>query len=61
MAEAKSITEAMQIQSDYVREQSECSMNNARSAFEYTRDVLVENGEALRENATKMWQGEKAA
>ena len=61
LAEAKSISDAMQIQSEYVREQSNCSMNNARSAFEYVRDVVTENGEAMRDTATKMWRSEKAA
>jgi len=61
LAEAKSLSEAMQIQSDYVREQSNCSMENARSAFEYVRDVVTENGETLRTNATKMMRGDKAA
>ena len=61
MAEAKSLSEAMQIQSDYVREQSNCSLENARSAFEYMRDVVSENGEALRDTATKMWRNDKAA
>ena len=61
MAEAKSISEAVQIQGDYVREQSECSLNNARSAAEYVRDVVAENGEALRDTASKMWKSDKAA
>lgn len=61
MAEAKSISEAMQIQSDYVREQSNCSMENARNAFEYVRDVVTENGEALRETATGMLKSDKGA
>jgi hypothetical protein len=61
LAEAKSISEAMQIQADYVREQSNCSMENARNAFEYVRDVVTENGEALRETATGMLKGDKKA
>lgn len=61
LAEAKTFSEALQIQTDYVREQSQCSLDNARSAVAYVRDVVTENGEALRNNATKMWQGSKAA
>ena len=61
LADAKSLSDAIQIQSDYVREQSNCSINNARSAFEYVRDVVTENGEALRDNAMKMWRSDKAA
>ncbi|MEX0282577.1 MAG: phasin family protein [Arenibacterium sp.] len=58
---AKSISEAMQIQSDYVREQSNCSMENARNAFEYVRDVVTENGEALRDTATGMLKSDKGS
>lgn len=61
LAGAKSISDAMQIQTDYVREQTTCSVNNARSAMEYVRDVVAENGEMVRENATKMWKNDKAA
>jgi hypothetical protein len=61
LAEAKSISDAMQIQNEYVREQSTCSMNNARSAFEYVRSVVTENGEAMRDTASKMWRTDKAA
>lgn len=61
LAEAKSLSDAMQIQSEYVREQSTCSMNNARSAFDYVRSVVTENGEAMRDTATKMWNTNKAA
>ena len=61
LADAKSLSEAMEIQSTYVREQSTCSMNNARSAMEYMRDVVTEGGETLRDNATKMWKSDKAA
>ena len=61
MAEVKSLSEAMEIQTEYVREQTQCSMNNARSAFEYVRDVVTENGEVLRDNASKMWKNDKAA
>ena len=61
LAGAKSFAEAIEIQSDYVREQLACSMNNARSAFEYVRDVVSENGEMLRDNASKMWKSDKAA
>ncbi|MEX0280572.1 MAG: phasin family protein [Arenibacterium sp.] len=61
LAGAKSISEALQIQSDYVREQSSCSLENARSAFEYVRDVVTENGEALRDTATGFLKNDKAA
>ena len=44
LAEAKSLKEAIDVQTTYVREQSTCSMNNARAAFDYVRDVVAENG-----------------
>ena len=61
LAEAKSISDALKIQQDYVREQTTCSLNNARSAFEYVREVAAENGEAIRENATKLWKSDSKA
>ena len=54
LAGAKSLKDAMDVQTTYVREQSECSMNNARAAFEYVREVATENGEAIRDTATCM-------
>lgn len=61
LAESKSLSEAMQVQSDYVREQSTCSMNNARAAVEYMRDVVVEGSESVRETATKVWKSTNKA
>ena len=61
LAGAKSLKDAMDVQTTYVREQSECSMNNARAAFEYVREVATENGEAIRDTATSMWKSDKAA
>ena len=61
LAAAKSVKDAMEVQTTYVREQSECSMNNARAAFNYVREVVTENGEALRDTTTKMWKSDKAA
>lgn len=61
LAEAKSLSDAMQIQNDYIREQSTCSINNAKAAMDYVREVVSENGEALRETTTSMWKSDKAA
>ncbi|WP_370399143.1 phasin family protein [Sulfitobacter sp. JB4-11] len=61
LAASKSLSEAMQVQSEYVREQSTCSMNNARAAAEYVREVVAEGSENVRETATKMWKSDKAA
>jgi hypothetical protein len=51
----------MQVQTEYVREQSTCSLNNARAAVEYVREVAAEGTETVRETATKMWKTDKAA
>ncbi len=61
LAEAKSLKDAVDVQTTYLREQSTCSMNNARSAYEYVRDVVAENGEALRDTTANMWKSDKAA
>jgi hypothetical protein len=61
LAAATTLKDAMDVQTTYVREQSACSMNNARAAFDYVRDVATENGEAMRDTANKMWKTGKAA
>lgn len=61
LAESKSLSDAMQVQTEYVREQSTCSLNNARAAVEYVREVAAEGTETVRETATKMWKTDKAA
>lgn len=61
LAEAKSVSDAMQIQADYVRESASRNMENARSAFDYAREVVVENTETLRETASKLVTSNKAA
>ena len=61
LAGAKSLKDAVDVQTTYVRERSECSINNARAAFEYVREVATENGEAIRDTATSMWKSDKAA
>jgi len=61
LATAKSVKDAIDVQTTYVREQSTCSMNNARAAYDYARDVATESGEVLRDTTTKMWKSDKAA
>ena len=61
LAASKSLSEAMRVQNEYVREQSTCSLNNARAAAEYVREVVAEGSENMRETATKMWKSDKAA
>lgn len=59
LAEAKSLSEAQQIQMDYVRAQHDANMENARSAFDYVRETVTENTESLRDTASKVWSGDK--
>ena len=61
LAEAKSVSDAMQIQAEYVRESASRNMENVRSAFDYARDVVTENTETLRETASKLVTTNKAA
>ena len=56
LADAKSVSETIQIQADFVRERSSKTAEDLRSAFEYTRDVVTTNTEALRDNAKQMWK-----
>lgn len=63
LAEAKSVSDAMQIQSDFVREHSAQNMEHARSAYDYVREVAAENMTTVRDGYSKMWpsSGKKAA
>ncbi|NNE52283.1 MAG: hypothetical protein HKN30_07765 [Sulfitobacter sp.] len=56
LAEAKTASEAMKIQADYVREHSAQNMEHIRSAYDYVRDVAAENVGSVREGYAKMWQ-----
>lgn len=55
MADAKSVSDAMKIQSDYVREHSAQNMEHARSAYDYVRDVASDNMTSVRDGYAKMW------
>lgn len=61
LAEAKSLQEAFQIQSDFMRERTSTNMENLRSAFDYVRDVASENAENMRETAAQAMKTEKDA
>lgn len=63
LAEAKSVSEAVKVQSDFVREHSAQNMEHIRSAYDYVREVASENAGSLREGYAKMWpsSGKKAA
>ena len=63
LAEAKSVSEAMEVQTTYVREHTAQNMEHVRSAYDYVRDVASENLTSVREGYAKMWpqSGKKAA
>ncbi|MEL6503813.1 MAG: phasin family protein [Pseudomonadota bacterium] len=62
LANAQSVSEAVRIQSDYVRENTTANINMVRDAAETVRDVTTDGYEMVRENAMKAWPyGKKAA
>lgn len=63
LADAKSVSEAVKIQSEYVREHSAQNLEHVRSAYDYVREVASEGTETLRDGYTKIWStnGKKAA
>jgi hypothetical protein len=61
LADAKSVSEAMQIQSEYVREHTAANVEHVRSAATYARDVVAENTGSLRDAYGKMWPMNKSA
>jgi len=62
LAAAKSVSEAVKIQGDYVRESANANYERAKVAAESTRDVVVSNTSAVREQIASVWPyGKKAA
>ncbi|MEM7519604.1 MAG: phasin family protein [Pseudomonadota bacterium] len=63
MAEVKSLSEAMQVQTDYVREHTAQNMEHVRSAYDYARETASDGMTSVREGYSKMWptSGNKAA
>ncbi|MEM9332055.1 MAG: phasin family protein [Pseudomonadota bacterium] len=62
LAAAKTLSEAAQIQADYVRENTSANVERVRAAVNSTREVVMEGAEVVRENVTKAWPyGKKAA
>ncbi|MDD9908925.1 MAG: phasin family protein [Ahrensia sp.] len=61
LANAQSLTEAVKIQSDYVRENTTANIENIRVAANTTRDVMMDGAAAVRENVAKVWPYGKAA
>jgi len=63
LAEAKTASDAMKIQADYVREHSAQNMEHVRSAYDYVREVAADGTASVREGYSKVWpqSGKKAA
>ncbi len=62
LAGAQSVSEAVRIQSDYVRESTTNNMNRARDAANIAREMVVENTSSMRDQFAKAWPyGQKAA
>ena len=62
LAAAKSLSEAAQIQADFVRENASANIERVRAAVNETRETVMEGAEVVRENASKIWPyGKKAA
>ncbi|MEM7545736.1 MAG: phasin family protein [Pseudomonadota bacterium] len=61
VAQAKSLSEAAQIQVDFVRENTTANYDRARAAFDATRDVVTEGYNSIREGASDMMPSTKKA
>ena len=61
LAEARSISEATQIQADFVRESTQANVDQLRTAFEGARDMVSEAASNMRDEASKMWNTESKA
>ena len=62
LSAAKSLSEAAQIQTDFIRESTTANIDRVRDAVNTSREVVMEGVEVVREGATKAWPyGKKAA
>ena len=61
LANAQSFTDAVRIQSDYVRENTTANIESARTAVNVTRDVVMDGANSVRESVGKAWPYGKAA
>ncbi len=61
VAQAKSLTEAAQIQVDFVRENASANFDRARTAFDATRDVVTEGYKTIRDGAADLMPAAKKA
>ena len=61
LAEAKSVSEAVKVQTEYVRENTQANVERARTAFGATRDVMVDGYQQVRDTARDAWPMNRAA
>lgn len=62
VAAAESVSEALKIQADFVRENTTANFERVRDAANTSREMFVDGAAAIRENAEKVWPyGNKAA
>ncbi|MEM7240883.1 MAG: phasin family protein [Pseudomonadota bacterium] len=61
LAEAKSVSEAVQIQLDFVREYASNNLENVRASYGYVQEQVTENSQFVRENAMNLFNANKAA
>lgn len=62
LANAESVSEAVRIQSDYVRDNASANMARVRDAADIVREVAGDSANMVRENVSKVWPyGKKAA
>ncbi len=62
LAAAQSVSEAVRIQADYLRENTNANVDMVRQAANTTRDAVMENVSMVRDTAAKAWPyGKKAA
>lgn len=62
VAAAGSISEALKIQADFVRENTTANFERVRDAANTSREMLVDGAATIRENAANVWPyGKKAA
>lgn len=62
VAAAGSVSEALKIQADFVRENTTANFERVRDAANASREMIVDGAAAIRENAANVWPyGKKAA
>ena len=62
VAAAKTLSDAMQIQADYVRESTKANYERVKNAAEVAKETVSEATASVRDNAAKVWPyGKKAA